>query len=158
MGLLRGIVASFSSGVSGIGLPLGNLTSQLFVNIYLHELDFYIKHELHARHYIRYADDFVIICSSQEKCLEILSAISAFLNNKLALKLHPNKVQIKTFSSGVDFLGWVHFYDHHVLRKTTVGRIKKKMLLEEVSEQARVSYRGLLSHGNTWKLKVDLGL
>lgn len=157
--LLQKIVDSFStSNTPCVGLPLGNLTSQLLVNIYLHELDFFIKHELRLKYYTRYADDFLIICNNREDCLATLKQISNFLNRNLKLKLHRNKVHIKTFSSGVDFLGWVYFYTHSVLRKKTADRIEKKMKKEEVSEQAVISYRGLLSHGNTWKLRNKLKL
>ena len=103
--LLKEIIKSFDSGVIGKGLPLGNLTSQLLVNIYMNEFDQYIKHTLRIKYYIRYADDFVILDNDKRYLLKILPKINHFLSQHLLLQLHPNKVFIKTISSGLDFLG-----------------------------------------------------
>lgn len=103
----------------GRGLPLGNLTSQLLINIYLNELDQFMKHQVKATYYIRYADDFVVFSQSKEELKNILVLIDAYLQLNLRLELHPDKVFIKTLASGVDFLGWVHFPDHRVLRTVT---------------------------------------
>ena len=88
--------------------------------------------------------------------MEILPKIRGFLNGRLALELHPNKVSIATLVSGIDFLGWVHFPDHLVLRTST----KKRMFrgLKKASQKPEIlqSYLGLLSHGNTKKIKVRL--
>ncbi len=112
------------------GMPLGNLTSQFFANVYLNELDYFAKHKLKAKYYIRYADDFVILSRDNEWLKSILPNISNFLQDKLELQLNPNKISIKTLASGVDFLGWVHFLDHRILRNNTKRRmfrnIKKK--------------------------------
>ena len=148
--LLRKIIDSFSSSVArpGVGLPLGNLTSQLFVNIYMNEFDQFIKHVLKARHYIRYADDFVILSPNRVWLTIIVLEISCFLRNRLRLELHPRKISITTFASGIDFLGWVHFPDHRVLRTATKRRMMRR--LREVGSNPEIiaSYRGLLSHGN----------
>src|SRR5581483_4642597 len=98
--LLREITESFSAGQSGVGLPLGNLTSQLFVNIYMNEFDYFVKHHVRAKYYIRYADDFVIFSPNQEWLKIILPEISNFLKNRLKLDLHPKKISIKTIVSG----------------------------------------------------------
>src|SRR3989344_1194696 len=116
--LLSEIIGSFSLGGNGIGLPLGNLTSQLLVNIYMNEFDQFVKSELKVKSYVRYADDFIILSRDREWLVEILPIIERFLQNKLKLTLHPNKISIRTIASGVDFLGWVHFPDHRVLRAT----------------------------------------
>jgi len=110
-----------------VGLPLGNLTSQLLVNIYMNEFDHFMKRELRAKYYIRYADDFVILADNKVCLEEFIPKMNNFLKQKLKLNLHPNKVFIKTFSSGVDFLGWVHFPHHRVLRTTTKRRMLKKL-------------------------------
>lgn len=78
-----------------------------------------------------------------------------FLREQLQLKLHPDKVSLGTFASGVDFLGWVHFPDHRVLRTATKRRVLKR-LKEGPGEQAAQSYRRLLGHGNTKKLRSFL--
>ncbi len=103
--LLERIISSFHTTRIGVGLPLGNLTSQLFVNIYMNEFDQFMKRELKVKYYIRYADDFVIFSQDKEYLENILLEIGIFLNEKLHLNLHPNKVFIQTLSSGVDFLG-----------------------------------------------------
>jgi retron-type reverse transcriptase len=150
--LIHRVVKSFNTP-TGKGLPLGNLTSQLLVNVYMNEFDQYMKNDLRTKYYIRYADDFVIMHEKKEYLVEVLEKIKDFLEEKLTLALHPDKVSIKTISSGVDFLGWVHFFDHRVLRKTTKRRMYKK-LDNEPKEETIISYKGLLSHGNTYKLKV----
>jgi retron-type reverse transcriptase len=154
--LLHEIIGSFSSTHSGIGLPLGNLTSQLFVNIYMDEFDQFAKHILRAKHYLRYADDFVFLSSNREWLEIILPEIACFLENRLKLKLHPHKVSVETISSGVDFLGWVHFPDHRILRTATKRRILKRLRGNQ-KEGTVQSYRGLLGHGNARKLIARIG-
>ncbi len=150
-GLLREIVGSFDSGKIGMGLPLGNLTSQLFANVYLNELDQFLKHRLKAHHYIRYADDFAVLSEDRPHLDAARLAITDFLHRYLKLELHPDKVSIKTIASGVDFLGWVHFPDHRVIRTTT----KRKMLRrldEHPTSETVVSYSGMLRHGNAHRI------
>lgn len=154
MVLLKEIVSSFHSTRPGVGLPLGNLTSQLLVNVYMNKFDQYAKHILKAKYYIRYADDFVFLSENKKELEDTIPVIKDFLNTHLKLDLHPDKVYIKTIVSGVDFLGWVHFPHHRVLRKAS----KKRMIrnLNEDRSEARVqSYRGLLSHGNAHKLSTE---
>lgn len=107
------------------GLPLGNLTSQLLVNIYMNEFDQFMKRELKVEYYIRYADDFVILSDSKNYLENLLSNIFYFLDKQLKLQLHPDKLFIKTIASGVDFLGWVHFPEHRVLRTTTKKNVEE---------------------------------
>ena len=149
--LIGEIVGSFHSTTLGKGLPLGNLTSQLLVNIYMNEFDQFVKHRLKARYYVRYADDFVIMSKDQKWLEELIPRIAKFLEEYLALSLHPDKVYIKTLASGVDFLGWVHFRDHRVLRTSTKRRMLKKLRIDD-REAVRESYGGLLVHGNAQKL------
>jgi len=130
------------------GLPLGNLTSQLLVNIYMHEFDQFVKHQLKAKYYIRYADDFVFFSRDYEELEGWLISVKEFLWERLNLKLHPDKVSMETVASGIDFLGWVHFPDHRVLRGAT-----KRRMLRKLCEKNAPSYIGLLSHGNEWRLR-----
>ncbi len=155
--LIRRVVGSFYSTGFGKGLPLGNLTSQLLVNVYMNEFDQFVKHKLKARHYIRYADDFVILSDNKAWLEGLIPTIKDFLQVRLKLDLHPDKVYIKTLSSGLDFLGWVHFPDHRVIRTSTRHRMVRG-LKAGASEASRQSYRGLLSHGNTFKLSTQQGL
>lgn len=87
----------------------------------------YVKQELMVKHYIRYADDFVVLSDDKEYLKNLLKKFHIFLDQKLKLKLHPDKVYIKTYDSGVDFLGWVHFSHHRRIRTTTKRKIIKKM-------------------------------
>jgi hypothetical protein len=165
--LLKAIITSFNSREStgltnptavgfvrpvAIGLPLGNLTSQLFCNIYMNDFDQFVKHKLKVKYYIRYADDFVIFSQDKKYLENVIYGIAEFLNNRLKLALHPDKVFIKTLSSGMDFLGWVHFFDYRVLRTVTKKRMFKK-LKEDCKPPVVNSYLGFLKHGNTGKIK-----
>lgn len=150
--LLSEVIGSFSSGKAGVGLPLGNLTSQLFANVYMNEFDQWIKHRQKIKYYIRYADDFVIFSEDRDVLAEMIPKIDGFLGEHLLLALHPDKVFIKTLASGVDFLGWVHFPDHRVLRGSTRRRMFTR--LNANTSWARLySYLGLLKHGNTRKIR-----
>ncbi len=152
MWLLEEVIGSFSSETPGVGLPLGNLTSQLLVNIYMNEFDQFAKHILRVRHYIRYADDFVFLSGNREWLEIILPEVRNFLQNRLGLALHPNKVSIGTFASGIDFLGWVHFPDHRVLRTATKHRAISRVAADQ--KEGRVaSYLGMLKHGNAKKIR-----
>jgi len=153
MKLLSEIIGSFQSIEEGVGLPLGNLTSQLLVNIYMNEFDQFVKHSLKVKYYIRYADDFVFVSRDRKELEELLPKIKDFLRNELWLELHPNKVSIRTLASGVDFLGWIHFPDHRVLRTTTKRRMFKRTRGLEKESPTVQSYLGLTSHGNGEKLR-----
>lgn len=153
--LLGEVIGSFSSTRPGVGLPLGNLTSQLLVNIYMNEFDHFVKHRLKAKYYVRYADDFVILSGNREWLEKLIPRIQEFLQSHLKLSLHPDKVFIKTRTSGIDFLGWVHFPDHRVLRTTTKNRMIKR-LHDAPSPATQQSYLGLLKHENTHKIKTEV--
>jgi len=153
--LLSEIINSFYSTMPGVGLPLGNLTSQLLVNIYMNEFDQFVKHKLKAKYYIRYADDFLFISENRDWLKTLTLKISDFLDNELKLKLHPSKVYIKTLSSGLDFLGWIHFSNHWILRTATRKRMLKRIILHPSNETIN-SYLGLIKHGNTYKIKKEI--
>ena len=153
--LLGQIVTSFQSTGPGKGLPLGNLTSQLLVNIYMNEFDQYVKHRLRAKYYIRYADDFVLMARNKELLKKAVVPVSGFLGQCLQLSLHPHKVSIQTASSGVDFLGWVHFPRHQVLRTATRKRMQKR-IKDNPEPETLASYIGLIGHGNTERLRQKI--
>lgn len=153
--LIERVVGSFNSGSVRKGLPLGNLTSQLLVNIYMNEFDQFAKHKLKAKFYVRYADDFVVLSENKSWLEALIPRIAEFLESYLVLSLHPNKLSIHTLASGVDFLGWIHFPNHKVLRSST----KRKMLRrarENPTEETVQSYLGLLSHGNAQRLRIKV--
>jgi len=150
------IVGSFYSTRRGIGLPLGNLTSQLLVNVYMNRFDQFMKHKLKVRYYIRYADDFVVLSEDKKLLESMLLRISDFLWSNLCLQLHPDKTFIQTVASGVDFLGWIHFPDHRVLRTVTRRRMFRGIsgIKSKRGNMVTIqSYLGLLNHGNTSKLQ-----
>ena len=153
--LIKQVVLSFHTTAPGVGLPLGNLTSQLLVNMYMHEFDMFVKQELRVKYYIRYADDFVFLSNDRVYLEQLLPKIDEFLKKQLRLTLHEHKVYIKSFDTGVDFLGWVHFPHHRVLRTATKKRIIRSMSGYPRNE-TRLSYQGLLSHGSTHKIKMRL--
>lgn len=157
--LLENIISSFNTeGNRGVGLPLGNLTSQLLVNIYMNEFDQFVKHKLKAKYYIRYADDFVFLHQDKKYLGSLVPLISEFLEMRLKLTLHPNKLFLKTLASGVDFLGWVHFSKHRVLRTTTKKRMLSNVNKNLDNEAVVASYKGMLSHGNGYELIKKLAL
>ncbi len=153
--LLNAVVDSFNFQDNGKGLPLGNLTSQLFCNVYMNELDQFVKHKLKAKYYIRYADDFVFLSSDKNWLEGIVKEIADFLECRLQLRLHPNKVHIKSLASGVDFLGWVNFPHHRVIRGVTKRRAIKRILASPTNQTLQ-SYLGLASHGNAFGFQQEL--
>ncbi|MFA5068433.1 MAG: reverse transcriptase/maturase family protein, partial [Candidatus Izemoplasmatales bacterium] len=151
LNLLSEIISSFKPN----GLPLGNLTSQIFANVYLNEFDQFTKHKLKVKYYIRYADDFVVFLQNRKRLESLIPKIQEFLQNKLKLSLHPDKIFIKTIYSGIDFLGWVNFENHRVLRTKTKKRMLKNIKNNPTAETI-TSYLGLLKHGNSGKIKNKL--
>jgi hypothetical protein len=119
----------------------------------MNEFDQYVKHGLRQKYYIRYADDFVIMHHDIGVLMEVLPKVHDFLEERLKLTLHPNKVSIETASSGVDFLGWVNFPDHRVLRTATKKRMFRRLKMADGKPQTVQSYLGLIGHGNSEKLK-----
>ncbi len=140
---------------SRAGLPLGNLTPQLFANVYMNEFDQWVKHRLRVKQYVRYADDFIFLSEERNYLGLLVLVIGDFLENRLKLSLHPDKVFIKTTASGVDFLGWIDFGDHRILRKVTAKRMFQKVS-EHPAEETMQSYLGLLGHGNAGNAREEL--
>ena len=145
--LLDKIIDSFHPG-----LPLGNLTSQLLVNVYMNKFDQFVKHKLKIKYYIRYADDFVFLHKNKNYLENLIPKIKSFLQKELKLEIHQNKIFIKTYASGIDFLGWINFSDHRILRTSTKRRMLKRIKVNSKFGTIQ-SYLGLLKHGNTFKLQ-----
>lgn len=129
-------------------MPIGNLTSQLFANIYMSEFDQFVKHQLKVKNYVRYTDDFVIVSENKKYLEGLIPIIETFLDNRLKLSLHPNKVSLRKYKQGIDFLGYVILPYHIAIRTKTKRRIIRKLNKENLS-----SYMGVLSHANSFKLK-----
>lgn len=146
----------------GKGIPVGNLTSQLFANVYLNILDQYIKHELGVRYYIRYMDDFIILSEDPEELRELLVKIDTFLEDKLHLSLNP-KTTILAAKNGVDFVGYRHFPSFIIVRKEATRRIKKLIrafetgeIDEELFDASMSSRIGHMVHADTYNLVIGI--
>lgn len=144
--LFEDITESFDSGI-----PLGNLTSQIFANIYMNKLDQFVKHELKIGGYIRYADDFLLMHTDRSFLELCLSRIQNFTEQNLKLRIHPDKIVLKTYSSGIDYLGYVCFPDYRILRTKT-----KKRMLRKATNKNFSSYNGILSHCRSRDLRIKL--
>ncbi len=130
------------------GMPLGNLTSQFFANIYLNELDYFVKHNLKAKYYIRYVDDFVILHESKEQLEIWRKEIENFLKEKLKLDLHPDKNKIHSLSRGVDFVGFRNFFHFRLLRKRNIRKMKRRV---NDFSKGNLSYRQMTEIYRGWQ-------
>ena len=160
--LLKEIVGSYSTA-EGKGIPIGNLTSQMFANIYMNEFDQFIKHGLRVKRYARYTDDFVVVSTDKTYLENLLLPIRDFLGEELKLELHPKKVTIRKYRQGADFLGYVVLPHNIVLRTRTKKRMFRKMaeratlyqsgeISKAAFEGSLHSYLGVLSHADAHEL------
>jgi hypothetical protein len=108
------------------GLPIGNLTSQFFGNVYLNELDQFVKHEMKVRYYLRYVDDFILLDPSRERLLEMKEKIGEFLEERLALSLKA-EFMLKRVSEGANFLGYIVRPDYVLVRNRVVGNLGARL-------------------------------
>ncbi len=145
------------------GIPIGNYTSQYFANIYLNELDYYIKNYLKIKYYIRYMDDFIIIVDSKIKAKEIFNNVKIFLKDKLELELN-NKSRYYRINKGIDFCGYKVYKDYILIRRRCKKKIIKKIKLwNRLYKINRLKYKkfllsynsflGHISHGDCFKFK-----
>jgi len=132
-------------------MPLGNHTSQFFANLYLNELDQFVKHILKAKYYIRYVDDFVILYNSKEQLEEWKLRINNFLRDKLKLELHKDKSKVIPLSRGIDFVGFRVFYHFKLVRKRNVRKMKYKI---ELFSKKELSYREIMKSFQGWNAYV----
>ncbi len=123
--LIKSVLKNFEADKK-IGMPLGNYTSQFFANIYLNELDYYIKHTLKAKYYIRYVDDFVILHKNKKRLEYFLKHINYFLPC-LKIKLHEDKTEVHALKNGITFLGYRVFYHYKLLKKKNIRYFRKKL-------------------------------
>jgi len=160
--LIRQILDVNVGGTNGKGMPLGNLTSQFFANVYLNELDQYIKHSLKAKYYIRYVDDFVILHNDKRLLEKWKMNIQEFLKEKLLLELHPSKTHILRLNSGINFLGFRIFYHYKLLRKSNIKNFERRinhykilfnegMINREKIIESLEGWLNYANHANTYK-------
>ncbi len=166
MHLIDLLFASFEKE-KGKGLPLGNVTSQLFSNIYLNELDQFVKHQLKMKYYFRYCDDFIAISEDKNILLHVLQKIKIFLSENLKIELHPHKVEIRSIQQGIDFLGYIMLPHAIILRTHTKKRIMRKikvmykklrggLVSREAFHSVVISYLGVVSHARTKEMEFFL--
>lgn len=148
--------------VPGVGMAIGNLSSQMFANLYLNELDQYAKHKLRVKYYIRYMDDIAIVGDDKHVLWQYEKAIDEYVTTALALKLN-NKTAVTTETQGIDYCGYRVFRDHILLRKKTALRMKRKLksirrryshghaTMQEYHDTL-VSYLGMLKHCDSERL------
>ncbi|MCC7405018.1 MAG: group II intron reverse transcriptase domain-containing protein [Bdellovibrionales bacterium] len=151
------------------GLPIGNLTSQFFANVYLDALDQFVKHTLRVKYYYRYVDDWVILGESPGELNNQFDAIQEFLQSKLALELHPFKKQIAPIYQGIDFIGYIHKPYRRQIRTRTAGKMvslvhqwkKSPYALEDDAlidlRNSLNSYFGISRWGSTYRLRKHIG-
>lgn len=163
--LLHKIIYSFPGGKN---VPIGNYTSQWFGNLYLNELDMFVKHVLGVKHYVRYCDDFLLFSNDKVFLNDCLHRIRDFLSYKLLLVL--SKADLFPVSRGVDFLGYRHFRGYKLLRKSTSKKIKRKIREIETSYRNGTlkdygaalstlsSYLGWSRHANSHNFLVSTNL
>lgn len=117
----------------GVGIPVRNLTSQLFANVYLNKLDQFVKHELKVKYYVRYMDDFIILSEDPAELRRLLAIIEEFLRRELRLELNP-KTTILAAKNGINFVGYIHYKDHKKIRKDARRRLTKLLKAFETGE------------------------
>lgn len=157
---------AFDELLGDVGLPIGNLTSQMFANLYLNELDQYCKHKLHLHYYIRYMDDIIILHHNKKYLAEVKGKIEAFLEEKLHLQLNK-KTCIRPTSMGIEFVGFRIWSTHIKLRKKTAKKLKKRLKYlfaaysagevdRQTLDRSIASYKGILKHFNSYGLRQSL--
>ncbi len=149
-----------------VGIPIGNYTSQFFANIYLNELDQYVKHELKVKYYVRYMDDFILLFKTKDECKIAKQQIEVFCKNNLELELN-DKSRYYPYSFGLNFCGYKIWTTHRLLRTNSKIKIKrkisnwnclwrKKKINLKNTVQCLNSYFGHIEHCNSYKFKQKL--
>jgi len=137
------------------GIPIGNLTSQLFANVCLNEMDYFIKHELRVKCYIRYMDDFIILHESKQELHKIKTGIKSFLE-KQNLTLHPKKAIVFPVTLGIDFLGYEVFGSHRRARKSTIKRFLRRIRVRITKYNLQeMEFDKLMESFNSWNAYMD---
>ena len=146
------------------GIPIGNLTSQFYANIYLNGFDHFVKETLKCRHYIRYVDDFVVLDNDKARLHQVKAEMAAYLAQHLRLQLHEHKCQISPVKTGTDFLGYRVFPTHRLLRQTSVTRARRRLrrlqqdyaagdISQEAVKHSVQSWLGHVKHADTYGLR-----
>jgi len=164
--LLESIIRSIGEDKK-CGLPLGNITSQFFANLYLDELDRYIKHELKERCYLRYMDDMLLFSDSRQHLNQLRGLLQRFVKEKLKLEIHLGKSAVQPFYSGISFLGFRLFRYRRKVLPATVNRFNRRLKslalayrrgeikLEKISKSIEC-WVSFMSHADTWHIRKEI--
>jgi len=146
--------------VAGKGLPIGNYTSQFFANLYLNELDQFIKRELKCKNYVRYVDDLVLIGADKRDFDGWIIRINDFLKNRLVLRLNEKKIRARPVASGIDFLGYFIKTDYVLVRRAVVRRLRKRLFAPAADREQLLqrisSYFAHFKFADSWKLRTKI--
>lgn len=157
--LIQKIIYSIPGGKN---IPIGNYTSQWFGNLYLNEVDYFLKHQRRVKYYVRYCDDFIVLHRDKHFLRELKAEIGGFLSERLRLKF--SKAEVFPIRHGIDFLGYRHFYNYVLLRKSTSKRIRKRLVqifekyqngqvAKEVFRSVVASVDGWMQWANSYHLR-----
>lgn len=152
------------------GLPIGNLTSQLFGNVYMNDFDHWVKKSLGIKYYGRYVDDFILIHNDKQLLKSAIPKIKSYLKENLCLELHPNKIYLQHCNKGVQFLGAVIKPHYKLIAKRTKGNfynavkkhnniVRNKIPSKEEKDafqSSMNSYLGILKHYKTYALRKKM--
>lgn len=152
--------------IGSVGMPIGNLTSQLFANIYLNELDKFVKQTLREKYYIRYMDDVIILNKDKEKLHLVKKEIEYFINNDLELHLN-NKTALRPVKTGINFVGFRIWHNHRRMKKKSLVKMKKRIkYIQKAYSRGEIgfkeanatmqSYFGIMQHFESYTLKKNI--
>lgn len=167
LGLVKLILENHKTATPGKGMPLGNLTSQFFANIYLAELDNFVKHELRAKYYLRYVDDFIIVGKDAAQIEGWKDRIATYLHINMKLELHPDKTKILPLSGGVPLVGFRVFRTHKLLKPSNRRRFMRRLqdyqeglangtITQEHVQLSIAGWEGYAKMGDTFKLRQEV--
>lgn len=146
--LIKRILENHDFKIFGKGMPIGNLTSQFFANVYLNKLDYFVKHKLKVKYYIRYVDDFVILHPSKSQLKIWKNEINTFLKSELKIELHKQKSRVIPLLRGIDFVGFRNFYYYKLLRKRNVRKMLSRI---KQYRNSRISHNKIFEIYQDWK-------
>lgn len=161
---------SLFHSASNCGLPVGNLTSQVFANYYMNEFDHFLKTKLNIHYYGRYVDDFIIVHEDKDYLKSIIPVLADYLHTRLGLTLHPKKIYLQHYSKGVNFLGTVIKPDRIYIGNRTKGNFyaaiqkQNELIRQNKPDKAAQSnflssmnsYLGMMKHYKTYKIRKKM--
>lgn len=149
--LIKVILENHKTKQKGKGMPLGNLTSQFFANVFLNELDYFVKRKLRVKYYVRYVDDIAVFSNSKKEVEGVVAKIAEFLKNNLNLELHSEKTKIKLIHSGIKMLGYRIYYHYKLPRKSNLRKFKRNFSQKlQLFKEGELSQEGIILSLQGW--------